>query len=309
MKIARTLLSFRIEVPSGYDLLASVHSWIYPDIQPVPEQTGKGYFGRAHSMHGDKFALIIRQSNPGDDLRIDYSKTKLPWSTLKALVVKTLGLGINFDDALKCMAKDEAISHLVSGVAGIRPYMSPTPYEALIKTIIQQQVSYRSANIFTKRMILELTSPITYEGQSWYHFPDATTIAEKGPEGLKEYGFGYKTEYIHGVASRIAEGSLELDSLVGIPYERVLERLKPIHGIGVWTTKVLSLAGLGDFSVFAYDDLVIQKILGKLFNDGQRMNAKQVQEKSAEWGEAGTKVLYLLMSAEVLGLLSSAEKS
>jgi 3-methyladenine DNA glycosylase/8-oxoguanine DNA glycosylase len=85
--------------------------------------------------------------------------------------------------------------------------------------------------------------------------------------------------------------------------------LKPIKGIGDWTVKVLSLAGLGDFSVFPYSDLVIQKILGSLYNKGQRMTAKQVQAKSAYWGEAGTKVLYLLMSAEVLGFIGSAEKS
>jgi DNA-3-methyladenine glycosylase II len=158
-------------------------------------------------------------------------------------------------------------------------------------------------------MVQGLTIPITHRGQPWYHFPDAKTIAEKGSRGLKEYGFGYKSDYIHGVASLIADGSLEIDSLVGSPYERILERLRPIHGIGDWTVKVLCLAGLGDFSVFAYSDLVIQRILGKLYNNDQRMTAKQVQEKSADWGAVGTKVLYLLMSAEVLGLINSAEKS
>ncbi|MHA2222258.1 MAG: hypothetical protein ACXAAO_09380 [Candidatus Thorarchaeota archaeon] len=84
--------------------------------------------------------------------------------------------------------------------------------------------------------------------------------------------------------------------------------LKPIRGIGEWTVKVLSIAGLGDFSVFAYSDLVIQKILGNLYNDGRRMTAKQVQDRAMTWGDEGTKVLYLLMSAEVLGLIDSAEK-
>jgi len=302
-------MAFRVRVPSGYDLLSSIHSWIYPDIQPVPEQTGDRYFGRAHLINDERLVLLIQQTNPGADLQINHSETSISRKYLRALVNRTLGLDISFDEALNHMANDDAISHLVPGVVGVRPYMSPTPFEALMKTIIQQQISYRAANIFTKRMVIGLTKPISHQGQLWYSFPDAKTITGKGSKGLKEYGFGYKSEYIHGVASLVADGSLELDSLVGSSYERVVERLRPIRGIGEWTVKVLSLAGLGDFSVFAYDDLVIQKILGRIYNDDKRMTAKEVQEKSADWGNAGTKVLYLLMSAEVLGLLNSSEKS
>lgn len=296
-------MSFRVKVPEEYDLLSSIHSWIYPDIQPVPERTGEGYFGRAYHLENDKVALVMNQKDPGESLRVRYSESDISRKNLRALVTRTLGLGVKFEDALAQMTDDPIISHLVPGVSGVRPYLSPTPFEALIKTIIQQQVSYKAANVFTKRMVLGLTDSISFENQSWYGFPDAKTIMKSGLEGLREFGFGYKTEYIHGVASLVAEGSLDVDPYVGVPYEEVLAGLKPIRGIGEWTVKVLSLAGLGNFSVFAYSDLVIQKILGKLYNKGQRMTAKQVREHSLTWGESGTKVLYLLMSAEVLGLL------
>jgi len=137
----------------------------------------------------------------------------------------------------------------------------------------------------------------------WYHFPDAHTISKAGLNGLREFGFGYKTDYIIGTACLVAKGELDIDSFIGVPYEEVLAALKPIRGIGEWTVRVLSLAGLGNFKVFAYGDLVIQKILGNLYNHGKRMTAKQVREHSKTWGDASTLVLYLLMSAEVLGFL------
>ena len=62
-------------------------------------------------------------------------------------------------------------------------------------------------------MVLELTRPISHEGRTWYHFPDAKSISRKGSEGLKQFGFGYKTDYIHGVASLVADGKLDLDGL------------------------------------------------------------------------------------------------
>jgi len=298
-------LPFRINVPNGYDLLSSVHSWIYPDIQPVPECTGEGYFSRLYSFENGHVALIIRQSKPGESLHVSHSETEISKQELMVIIERSLSLSVNIESALYQMENDPIVAHLVPRVAGIRPYMSPTPYEALIKTIIQQQVSYKSANVFTKRMILGLCRPISFQNQSLYCFPNARTITNIGLDGLRKYGFGYKAEYIHRVANLVAEGELNLDSLVGATYDQVLETLTPIRGIGKWTVHVFSLAGLGNFRVFAYDDLVIQKILGKLYNHGIRMNAKQVQEQAKTWGESGTMVLYLLMCAEVLGLINS----
>jgi DNA-3-methyladenine glycosylase II len=294
-------LPFRIKVPQEYDLLSSVHSWIFPDIQPVPEQTGAGFFGRAYDFDCQHVVLVIRQSGPGKSLQITHSNSDVKTKDLRAMVERTLNLGLELDGALKRMSEDPVIAHLVPKVAGVRPYMSPTPFEALIKTIIQQQVSYRAANIFTKRMILELTKPVVFEGSRWYYFPSAQTISNAGLDGLREFGFGYKAEYIHNVATLAAKGNLALDALIDASYEKALEWLKPIRGIGDWTVRVFSLAGLGNFTVFAYEDLVIQRILGKLYNQGRRMTAKQVQEHAESWGSSNTMVLYLLMCAEVLG--------
>jgi DNA-3-methyladenine glycosylase II len=297
-------LSLRIKVPAGYDLLSSVHSWIYPDIQPVPECTGNGYFGRVYNLQNQNTAVMIRQTKPGGTLRINYSQDDIEPKDLNLLIVRALGLEVQTENALKQMRKDPVIAHLVPKVAGIRPYMSPTPFEALIKTIIQQQVSYRVASIFTKRMILGLTKPQFFENKFWYSFPDAYSISRISLESLLEFGFGYKAEYIHGVASLVAKGEIDIDSFIGANYEEVLTALKPIRGIGEWTVRVLSIAGLGNFTVFAYGDLVIQKILGNLYNDGQRMSKQQVREQAQNWGESSTMVLYMLMCAEVLGLIN-----
>ncbi len=294
-----------MNVPKGYDLFSSVHSWIYPDIQPVPECTGDGYFGRVYNIDNQYVTLVLYQRKPGMSLRVETSKTDVETTTLRKLVKWTLNLDFNTDEALKQMSEDPIIADLVPQVSGLRPYMSPTPYEALIKTIIQQQVSYRSANVFTKRMILGLTKPVYFLGRQWYPFPHAHILTNSGIDGLREFGFGYKAEYIHRAARLVASGELDINSFVGVPFDEVLAELKPIRGIGDWTVRVLSLAGLGNFSVFAYSDLVIQKILGNLYNHSQRMTAKEVEEQSRNWGDASTMVLYLLMSAEVLGYIKS----
>ncbi|MGY5856141.1 MAG: hypothetical protein RTS72_06025 [Candidatus Thorarchaeota archaeon] len=298
-------MSLRVNVPTGYDLMSSIHSWIYPTIQPVPERTGDRFLGRVYNLDNQHVALIIRQTSPGKPLRVEYSESDIERRNLRVLIKRTLNLDFKIDDALNQMSEDPIIAHLALKIAGVRPYMSPTPYEALIKTIIQQQVSYKAANVFTKRMVLGLTKPVAFQDQSWHYFPDAHTITKTGMNNLREFGFGYKVEYIHRVAKLVAEGELNINSFIGAPYEDVFAALKPIRGIGEWTIRVLSLAGLGNFTVFAYGDLVIQKILGNLYNHGKRMTAKQVREHVETWGDSSVMILYLLMSAEVLGHLDS----
>ena len=85
-------------------------------------------------------------------------------------------------------------------------------------------------------------------------------------------------------------------------YSEVQELLKPVHGIGEWTIQALSVAALGKFDVFPYSDLAMRNLLGRLYQSGVRMTPRQVREKADTWSD-GPLVLYLLMCAEVLGLL------
>jgi DNA-3-methyladenine glycosylase II len=215
---------------------------------------------------------------------------------------RILGLDISMDSALSKMKRDPNLMQIVSGVRGIRPYLAESLHEAIIKSIIQQQISYRSANVVTRRMILGLSRKQVFEGVELYAFPSPAEIATYGLDGLGEFGIGYRTEYVHRISSLVASGALDLKSLNGGSFEDVIEVLGPIRGIGEWTVKVAMIAGFGNLTVFPYGDLSIQNILGMLYNKGARMNKAQVIEKSEEWGEEGPSILYLLMSAYVLGL-------
>ncbi|MHA1480860.1 MAG: DNA-3-methyladenine glycosylase family protein, partial [Candidatus Thorarchaeota archaeon] len=181
-------------------------------------------------------------------------------------------------------------------------YSADTPYEALIKTILQQQISYRAANGITKRIILKLSSP----SSNLFHFPSHKALLELGLEGMKELGLGYKSKYVFSICSFIEAGDLDLDSLIGKPYDEIFETLQPIKGIGEWTVQVLAMAGLQNFSVFPVGDLGIQNILGRLYKKGKRYSKKEVIAFSDRFGDQGALILYLLMSANAIGLVEES---
>jgi DNA-3-methyladenine glycosylase II len=297
-------LTLELKVPRGYSLLSSVHSWIYPDIQPVPERTGCTSFARMYDVDEERVGVIVEQRAPGRRVSVKCSSESVSKGHLLAKLVEVLGLDISMSAAIKAIEEDPLIFDIAPSVRGIQPYLSPSVYEALVKTIIQQQISYRAANILTRRMVLELSERISFENCDLFSFPSPADILTCGTDGLRALGFGYKADYIHGVAKLVRDEELRLEELKGRCFEEVLEALKPIRGIGIWTVKTLAIAGLGDYTVFPYDDLGVRNLMGRLYKrNGQKMSSTEVKAFAQRWKKEWPLVLYLLMSADVLGLL------
>ena len=198
------------------------------------------------------------------------------------------------------MQQINELNQISKQLQGIRPYSADTPYEALIKTVIQQQISYRAANILTMRLISRLSK--THEKKYFHTFPQPREIINLGEIGLREIGLGYKAKYIMNICQLINDEQLNLDSLVGDTYENASSILLPIKGIGKWTVQVLSIAALGDFSTFPYGDLGVQNAVSKLLGKPERISEKSLEEYSESFGKEGPLVLYLIMCADVLGM-------
>ena len=298
-------MTFAIDVPRKYDLLTSIHAWIYPDIQPVPEQTTDTTFYRIYVFDEELVPIFLNQSTSGQPIHVDYAASSTSENEIRNRIIQTLGLEVDMSGALKRVRDDDTLAAVYHGVAGIRPYQSPTVFEALVKTIIQQQVSYRAANLLTRKLILSIGQKILLNDRIYYSFPSALDIVKHKLEGLQNLGFGYKAQYVHGVAKLTIKNSLDLEDLRAKTHDEVISLLKPIHGIGLWTIDTLAIAGLGNFGVFPLSDLGIRNLLGRLYNDGQRVTIPEVATIAQQWGNDHALVLYLMMCADVLGLFGN----
>jgi DNA-3-methyladenine glycosylase II len=302
------MMQLKIHAPEDYDLLASVHAWIFPDVQPVPEMTNGNSAWRVFTIADEQVPIRITQVTRGEKLGVEWDNTGVPKREIADKVRRVLSLDKDMTAVHADMQENQEICHLLDRVRGIRPYLADTVFEALIKTIIQQQISYRAANVITRRLVLGLGAKKDWCGFA-YSFPSAEALASDGIEGLKQYGLGYKAEYIDNLCSLIIRGDIIIDDFKDMSYNEVREILHPIKGIGEWTIRVFAIAGLGDFSVFPFDDLGIQNLLGKLFNLSRRMKKSEVEKVSARWGETGPMILYLLMCADVLGYMGEIGRS
>ncbi len=295
-----------LRVPAGYDLVSSVHSWIYPDVQPVPEVTWKQGVGRVFTFGNESARVLVGQLRPGATLKVLAESASFSREQIRNKIRWVLGLKVDVSDALAAMQADPIISDIAPSVAGIRPYVANSLFEGLVKSIIQQQVSYRAANVLTKRLVLELTCAHELDGRKFYPFPTSSQLFRSGEEGLRALGLGYKASYLVEIASLDVSGEVNFEGLLGCSQVEVMDTLTSIRGVGEWTVQTLMIAGLGDFTVFPYGDLGIQNLLGNLYQHGKRMTKNEVIEKTHSWGNAGPMVLYLLMCADVLGLVGTS---
>ena len=302
-------MKLTLRVPAGYDLVSSVHSWIYPDVQPVPEVTWKQGVGRVFTFGNESARVIVGQLRPGATLKVLAESASLSREQIRNKIRWVLGLKVDVSDALAAMQDDPIISDIAPSVAGIRPYIANSLFEGLVKSIIQQQVSYRAANVLTKRLVLELTCAHELDGRKLYPFPTSSQLLNSGEEGLRALGLGYKARCILEIASLDVSGEVDLEGLLGWPHEEIMDTLTSIRGVGEWTVQTLMIAGLGDFTVFPYGDLGIQNLLGNLYQHSTRLTKNKVIEKALSWGDAGPMVLYLLMCADVLGLVGTSGRS
>jgi DNA-3-methyladenine glycosylase II len=236
-------------------------------------------------------------------LFVHYSNDSIKASELKKKIQSMFCLSTNTKNALTAIQNEPSLYYLKPKLEGIKPYLSDTLYEALVKSIIQQQISYRVANMLTQRIIVGLTRPMVFDNTEVYKFPSPFLILESGEEQLRAFGLGKKSEYITKISSAIVSGDLDLDSLRDSSYEEITEVLNPIKGIGTWTIDAFCIAGLGKFSVFPYGDIGVRNLLAKLYGSRNTFSKREVIDKSESWGMCGPMVLYLLMCAEVLALI------
>ncbi len=302
-------MAFSMHVPPFYDLLLSVHAWVYPDIQPVPEFTWEGAFARLFTIGDARTPVVVSQSSAGRPLHVDFEDDSINRAAVRRKVRKVLGLDIDTGGALACIARNPVIHGTESQVRGIRPYITDTVFEALIKSIVQQQISYRAASVITKRIVAGFAVPSLFKEHLLYPFPDHKTILSAGESKLDEIGLGFKARYVHEVCSMVARGVLEPEGLAGRTADAAREVLGSIKGIGDWTLNALAVSGLGDFSVFPYSDIGMRNLLGRLHKHGERLSEAEVRELASSWGTDGPLVLYLLMCADVLGAISQARRS
>ncbi|MDF2802050.1 MAG: DNA-3-methyladenine glycosidase [Anaerocolumna sp.] len=151
-------------------------------------------------------------------------------------------------------SKDKKLGAAIDKIGMIQREITPDPFEALISSVVGQQISSKAADTVWNRLV-ELLGNITPESIS------KTDISLIQACGMSQR----KAGYIAGIAEAAIRGEVDFTLLDTMTDEEIIKKLSSLHGVGEWTAEMLLIFSLNRPDVVSYKDLAIRRGMMNLY--------------------------------------------
>ncbi|MGA8424467.1 MAG: hypothetical protein WB778_08880 [Thermoplasmata archaeon] len=179
---------------------------------------------------------------------------------------------------------------------GLRVPRDSSIYEALLHSIVGQQLSVRAAHHIKRRIFDAAESSLDVDGVEVPRVPTPDELTHLGAEGLRNVGLSRaKAQSLLGIAEAQKKGRLTGEVYQSLRPQEAVERLTEERGVGPWTAESALLRGVGRTDIFVAGDLGIRVALDR-FGVVPRASPEQAARDWAQanypgWGSYAT--LYL----------------
>lgn len=192
-------------------------------------------------------------------------------------------------------AADPVLAPLIDalGPLKLRP-VRDSPFEALCRSIVYQQLSGRAAGAIFERF----RALYTAEGAS---FPAPGQVLATPPEMLRSAGLSrQKIASLLSLAEHFETGDLARQSFDQWPDEEVIAHLQRVRGIGRWTAEMFLIFQLRRPDVLPINDLGINRAIMKRYGLSAMPGPATVRSIGEPWHpHASVACLYLWRSEDV----------
>jgi DNA-3-methyladenine glycosylase II len=187
------------------------------------------------------------------------------------------------------------LAPLTVRLRGLKPMRPASLFQMAVIAITEQQISLAAAYHIRSRMIERFGDRV----EDLWAFPTPERLAQAPMEELLACGLSHgKAKYIHDLALKIVEGSLDLDVLKQMPDDEAHSWIVRLRGFGRWSAEYILVRGLGRPDCVPADDLGIRSVAGAALGDGSRMTAEEVREALQPFAPyRGLAAFYLLAAS------------
>jgi len=269
-----------------------------------------GAFVRAVRVAGRWRGYELRWTGPVDAVRLlvstPGSRSVRVLEAAVADVERICGLGLDIEGFYAAAKGDPVLAPLVPRLWGLRPTLSPLPFEMLVGAVCAQQINLAFAFTLKARLARRFGVPVDVAGQTIYSFPDAERLARVGVRTLRRLQLTTrKSEYVIGLARLVAAGALDLIALGGSSNEEVVDAITAIRGFGRWTAEWFLARHLGRGDVCAAGDLAVRRAFERFYNRGRPLDEAGVRRRAAVWGHHQNLAVHYLMAGQRLSRVAA----
>jgi 3-methyladenine DNA glycosylase/8-oxoguanine DNA glycosylase len=229
----------------------------------------EGEYRRLLRVDGRDLALRITQPEPAV-VEVACEDAPLAPDTTERIGERVrwmLGLDADLAPFRERAARYPALARLAEQLAGMQPPRFPTLFEALINTVLFQQISLAVGVSLVNRLAATFGARREIDGHMLSRLPTAAELLRLTEEDLRGIHLsGAKARALLTLAAAVEEGELDSSRLAALPDEALQPELVRHRGIGPWSAQVVMLRGFGRLSVFPAGDSGADRALRTFFD-------------------------------------------
>jgi DNA-3-methyladenine glycosylase II len=292
--------------PYDFSLSSAIFSTGEPDIRTYRD----GVFRQVLAV--DKSVVLADVTSYGTteapmlslSLRSDHVVNRQTAQHAESQVAFMLSLSEDVSPFYQAVAGDPVLADLTVRLRGVRAPVTPTVFEALTDSIIEQQISLKAARSIANRLIRATGKKLALDKKVFYCYPDAEILATTPDSTFRTCGLtSRKGEYIRGIAQLILNGDLNAEGFRKCrDTEKIIEELTQIRGIGRWTAELTSLRGLHRPDAFPADDVGIRRFISRYYFRDRKISPAEARTLAGRWGDWKGFAVFYLEVADLLGV-------
>jgi DNA-3-methyladenine glycosylase II len=214
-------------------------------------------------------------------------------------------LGFNLSEFYKDVENDPVMHKISRQLYGLKTPTTPTVFESLVDSIVEQQISIKVAHTIEQRLTKKFGKTLTIDGNIYFAYPKPQNIAVNSISEIQHVGLSMrKADYIQNAAKLIADNKLDLEQMKNEENsDRIISELDEIRGIGVWTAELTMLRGMQKLDALPADDFGIRRVISRYYCSGKKIKTDEAREIAKGWGKWKGLAAYYLIIAEARGIM------
>jgi len=209
---------------------------------------------------GVAFGKVLRLRKSGSSIFISCSKDDFDniWRNY-------FDMDRDYESIRQKLCIDDFMRNCTAFGAGIR-ILKQDKWEALCSFIISQNNNIPRIKKIIDVLCCDFGEAILFEGNKYYSFPSADSLAVLNADDLFSLRCGYRAAYIINAAKKVATGALSLDTIGELSPADARRVLLALYGVGRKVADCFMLFGLNMLDTFPRD-VWISRAIVENFND------------------------------------------
>lgn len=190
-----------------------------------------------------------------------------------------------YEDALKHFRKvDSLLYELAKSIDPIVLEKSPNHFIRLVRAIVGQQLSVKAASTIFSRFEKLFKKEI-----------NAVEILRLKDDDIRACGISYpKIKYIKDLSEKVHMKELLLDAFEEADETTIIENLRKVKGIGIWSAEMFLMFALARPDVFSVGDQGLKNAMKKLYGlkDPKDADFLKLSEKWSPYRTYACRILW-----------------